>query len=81
MFGLTGLSDLAYSGNPGHLGLARVGNLLLASLSEEEVNLVIITDRAVDALLQQHRAHEICLCAHKHKHITRTHPHVQKETY
>ncbi len=66
-------SDLADSGNPGHLSLARVGNLLLASLREEEVNLVVVTDRAVDALLQQHRAHKICLCTHTndtHTHKT-----------
>lgn len=67
--------DLADSGNPGHLGLARVGDLLLAPLREEEVDLVIVADRAVDALLQQHRAHEICLCTththtHRSKHIT-----------
>ncbi len=57
-------SDLADSGDPGHLGLARVGDLLLASLREEEVNLVVVTNGAVDALLQQHGAHKICLCTH-----------------
>lgn len=55
------LSDLADSGDPGHLGLARVGDLLLAPLREEEVNLVVVADGAVDALPQQHRAHKICL--------------------
>lgn len=62
IFGLVSLSDLADSGNPGHLGLARVGDLLLAFLGEEEVNLVVIADGAVDALPQQHGAHKICLC-------------------
>lgn len=75
VFWLVFLSDLADSSNPGHLGLARVGNLLLASLREEEVNLVIVTDRAIDALFKQHRSYKICLCTHIHKHNKNTHTH------
>lgn len=73
VLGLVALSDLADSGNPGHLGLARVSDLLLAPLREEEVNLVVVADRAVDALLQQHGAHKICLCTHTNKTHTHTH--------
>lgn len=51
---LVDVSDLADAGDPGHLRLARVGDLLLASLREEEINLVVVTYRAVEALLQQH---------------------------
>lgn len=54
--------DLADAGDPGYLRLARVRDLLLASLREEEINLVVVTDWAVDALLEQHWAHKICLC-------------------
>lgn len=71
------LSDLADSGNSGHFSLARVGDLLLAPLREEKVNLVVITDGAVDALLQQHRAHKICLCTHTNN----THTHTDPQTY
>lgn len=67
-------SDLADPSDPGNLGLTRVGNLLLASFSEEEVNLVIIADGAVDALLQQHGAHEIRLCAHTQSSMSKQIP-------
>lgn len=60
------LSDLADPSDPRHLGLARISDLLLASLREEDINLVIIAYGAVDALLQQHRAHEVCLCTQIH---------------
>lgn len=48
-----GVPDLADAGDPGHLGLARVRDLLLAPLREEEINLVVVPHRAVDALFQQ----------------------------
>lgn len=77
------VADLADPGHPGHLGLAGVGDLLLAPLREEEVNLVIVSDRAVDALLQQHRSDEICLCAatkHTHTHRYADRPISSKES-
>lgn len=45
------VADLADAGDPGHLGLARVRDLLLASLREEEINLVVVAYGAVDTLL------------------------------
>lgn len=45
------MSDLADAGNPGHLRLARVHDLLLASLRKEEINLVVVAYGAVDTLL------------------------------
>lgn len=45
-----------------HPAVAVGCRLLLAPLSEKEVDLIIIACAAVQTLLQQCRTHKICLC-------------------
>lgn len=50
---LAHISHLTNTGHPGHSGLAGVSSWFHVPLSKEEIEFVIIPDRAVDALSQK----------------------------
>lgn len=62
-------SHLTHTGHPGHSGLAGVSSRFHVPLSKEEIEFVVVPDRAVDALSQKRWANKIRLCGREH-HIS-----------
>lgn len=62
---------LADAGHPGHSELS-VTVQLQRSLTEEEVDLVVVSILTAAALPHQGRAHKVRLCTHTHIHIQKS---------
>lgn len=53
---------LTHTGHTGHLAVAGVQTVFLTTLREEEIDFIIISDRAVHTLPHQSRLHKISFC-------------------